>query len=188
MVEMLLDRGADVNARSYNKRSQYGICMRSALREASEGGYKDVVKMLLDRGADVNVQDEEGNALQAASRVGDEELVQMLLDRGANVNARSKWGTALCEASTWGSCNVVPMLLDRGARISIGRDRMLRRAVWHGHPDIVQMLLNGMNAEDFDNEWRMASSSSDPTDHKIMELLQTHDFPFRHKPSVTEEA
>ena len=58
VVQMLLDKGADVNA-------QCGI-YGNALQAASEGGYEQVVQMLLDNGVDVNAQGGSyGNALQA---------------------------------------------------------------------------------------------------------------------------
>ena len=119
---------------------------------------------------------------------GHEEVVQMLLDGGADVNVQSEWGTALCGASEYGHGSIVQILLDSGARVTIGRSRALAAAVQGGRSDIVQMLLNSMNAEDFDNEWQIASSGVDDGDDEIMKLLETHDFPFRHKPSVTEEA
>ena len=163
--------------------------MGSALQVASRLSHKEIVQILLDRGADVKAQSgTRGSALEAASRSSHKEIVQMLLDRGADVNARNERGTALCSASEWGRGDNVRILLDRGARISIGQDRALEFAVWNGHSHIVQMLLNGMNAEDFDNEWQMASSSNYPWDDEIMELLKIHDFPFRHKRSVAEEA
>ena len=56
MVQMLLGRGADVNAQS----EKYG----SALQAASRSGFKEIVQMLLNRGASVNAQSEKhGSAL-----------------------------------------------------------------------------------------------------------------------------
>ncbi|KAH8744416.1 hypothetical protein F5882DRAFT_455073 [Hyaloscypha sp. PMI_1271] len=77
IVQILLDKGADVNVRS-------GSYDGTALQAASAGGYQDIVQILLDKGADVNVQGEYyGTALQAASRGGHKEIVQKLLDKGA---------------------------------------------------------------------------------------------------------
>ena len=182
VVQVLLDRGADVKAPIFRN--------DSALQAASISGHKEILQILLDRGADVNAQSGGlGSALHMASASGYKEIVQILLDRGADVNARSGSGTALCMALEWGRGDNVRILLDRGARISIGQDRALKVAVRKGHPDVVQMLLNGMNAEDFDNEWERASSSRVSFDNiRIMKLLRTHDFPFRHKPSITEQA
>ena len=67
-VQMLLDRGADVNAQG----GQYGNALQAALYR----GHDKTVQMLLDRGADVNAQGGEyGNALQAASCAGHKEIV-----------------------------------------------------------------------------------------------------------------
>lgn len=48
MVQVLLDRGADVNTQG----GYYG----NAVHAASFGGYEQVVQMLLDKGANVNAQ------------------------------------------------------------------------------------------------------------------------------------
>ena len=67
-VQMLLDKGADVNAQG----GDYG----NALQAASSGGHKTVVQMLLDKGAEVNAQGGDyGNALHAASSGGYETVV-----------------------------------------------------------------------------------------------------------------
>ena len=55
MMQMLLDKGANVNAQG----ERYG----NALQAALVGGHDQVIQMLLDKGADVN-------ALQAASEGG----------------------------------------------------------------------------------------------------------------------
>jgi ankyrin repeat protein len=60
VVQLLVDRGADVN-------TQGGIEYGNALQTAALKGHKAVVQLLVDRGADVNAQGGEyGNALQAA--------------------------------------------------------------------------------------------------------------------------
>ena len=182
IVQILLDRGADVNT--------HHIQHSHALTAASYGGHKEVVQILLNRGADINAQSEAcGSALQNASGFGHKEVVQMLVDRGADVNVQAGgFDTALWRASEGGCGNIVQMLLDSGARVSIGCTSRAFAAVRKGHSDIVQMLLNNMNAEDFDNEWKEALLSPLQSDKKIIRLLETHDFPFRHKPPVTEEA
>ncbi|PVH91836.1 hypothetical protein DM02DRAFT_545010, partial [Periconia macrospinosa] len=48
MVELLLDKNADVNAQG----GPYG----NTLQAASERGHEEIVKLLLDKGADVNAQ------------------------------------------------------------------------------------------------------------------------------------
>ncbi len=60
MVQLLIEKGADVNAEG----GEYG----NALQAASEEGNENIVQLLIERGADVNAQGGYyGNALQAAS-------------------------------------------------------------------------------------------------------------------------
>lgn len=79
VVQMLLDAGADVNAKGQNG---------TALYAASQCGHEKIVRILVDRGADVNAQGGHfGNALQAASAYGHAKVVQMLLEYGRDINA-----------------------------------------------------------------------------------------------------
>ncbi|RMZ87128.1 hypothetical protein DV736_g5644, partial [Chaetothyriales sp. CBS 134916] len=55
VVQMLLEKGADVNAQG----GEYG----NALQAASYRGHETVVQMLLEKGADVNTRGYYGNAL-----------------------------------------------------------------------------------------------------------------------------
>ncbi|OHW99045.1 ankryin repeat protein [Colletotrichum incanum] len=146
IVQMLLDKGADVNAQGSN----YG----NALQAASLEGHKEIVQMLLDKGADVNAQGGYyGNALQAASSGGHKEIVQMFLDKGGDVNTQGgDYGNALQAASSGGHKEIVQILLDKGAdvnaqggyyeRINVnardeyGRSALLS-AVNNGHTEVV---------------------------------------------------
>ncbi|KAI0264851.1 hypothetical protein BC834DRAFT_843821 [Gloeopeniophorella convolvens] len=116
VIRLLLDRGADVNARSSY---YYG----SALQAAASKGKLDIVQLLLDRGADVNAQDGHyGNVLQAAAcnREDKIDIVQFFLDRGLDINAQGGMhGTALIGASYNGNLDIVRLLLARGADASI---------------------------------------------------------------------
>ena len=111
VIQMLLERGADVNAQD----GHWG----TALQVASWHGQEQIVLLLLDRGADVNSQGGHyGSALKAASSGGSEKIVQMLLDSGADVNAQGgHYGNALHAASVHGRDKVVQMLLDSGADV-----------------------------------------------------------------------
>jgi ankyrin repeat protein len=74
VMEWLLDRGADVNAKGEH---YYG----NALQAASYEGQKAVVRLLLDRGADVNAQGGDyGNSLCATSVHGHDTVVRLLQD------------------------------------------------------------------------------------------------------------
>lgn len=92
-VRMLLDKGADINARG-------GPC-NTALQVASNLGRQDIVEILLAKGANVNASagGEHGTALQAASYHGYQDIVRMLLGKGADVNGSGILGNALYAAS-----------------------------------------------------------------------------------------
>jgi len=71
IVKFLVERGADVNAKS-----DVG---QTALIEASEWGRLDVVKLLVERGANIMAKDDDGwTALSIASRIGCLDIVKLL--------------------------------------------------------------------------------------------------------------
>jgi ankyrin repeat protein len=79
-VELLLDAGADVDAR--------GGLNGNALQTASCQS-ESIAKLLLTKGANVNAKGGfYASALHAASYAGYEELVKMLLAKGADVNLK----------------------------------------------------------------------------------------------------
>ncbi len=88
-VELLLAKGADVNAKRVD-----GI---TALMGASLEGHKEVVRLLLVKGADVNVKAKNfgrnGNGATAcdlASQEGHQEIVEMLVKAGAILAEKAK--------------------------------------------------------------------------------------------------
>ena len=80
IVELLLDRGANMNAR---KDREYGCAMYNAIH----ANRLEVVELLLNKGADIHYNNDEflRNALYSEYFP----IVQLLLDRGANMNALS---------------------------------------------------------------------------------------------------
>lgn len=143
-MEMLLDRGADVNARDEDGKTALhhaNFYYRSPL----------ILSMLLDRGADVNAKDENGwTPLIWASYWGTTYQVEMLLENGADVNAKNEDGmTALHWASYWVKTETVELLLKNRA-------------------DVNAINSNGVNAADF------AETSTDPEKAQVIKKIRQH--------------
>jgi ankyrin repeat protein len=77
LVTLLLDRGADVNARD-------NFLGSTPLTQAASEGLLEAVRLLLDRGANISAKGEEDRtALKIAQRKGHKEIVELLKARGA---------------------------------------------------------------------------------------------------------
>jgi uncharacterized protein len=110
MTKLLVDAGADVNARSATLND-------TALASAAQDGNGAIVRILLAAGAHVDDRDGAGwTPLFNAALKGDLEIVEALLSAGADVNARSSNGwTALKEAQMRGHDDVAQRLKSAGA-------------------------------------------------------------------------
>ena len=137
VVRLLLDRGANVNAKESGG---------TALHQAAREGHEAIVLLLLDRGADVNAKEEwGGTALHLAAREGHEATVRLLLDRGADVNVKMDRGTALYLAAREGHEATVRLLLDRGADVNAKEEdggTALHKAARERHEALVRLLLD----------------------------------------------
>jgi hypothetical protein len=122
MVQLLLDKGADVNAKP-------GLRGRgTALAAAADRGHEAIVRMLLEKGADVNIVGGEfGTALGAAAYIGHEAIVRLLLEKGADVKiVGGEYGCALGAAAASLQCmrhyrenpvEVIALLLGAGGEL-----------------------------------------------------------------------
>ena len=109
VVQLLIDRGADVRARS-----KIG---ETALMDVATRGDVAAAKLLLARGVDVNARDHRGyTALMFAAQYDDDavELVRLLLAHGADVTPVAENQTALSLAAKRGETGVTTLL--RSAR------------------------------------------------------------------------
>ena len=111
VVQLLIDKGADINAVSKN-----GF-VATPLQSALAMGWTDAAKVLIDRNANVNCRGEGGGTpLHEAAGNGQLELAKLLLDHGANLNARDDNGkTPLTIALEYKQTEVEKFLRERNA-------------------------------------------------------------------------
>lgn len=114
IVELLLERGADIHAVNMHG--------DDALALAADHGHRDVVALLIEKGADPSRRGMHGrNALMAAARTGRAAVVELLLEQNRQpLNARDRDGpiggkTALFLACKHGWLETVTLLLRAGA-------------------------------------------------------------------------
>lgn len=128
-VKMLLDKGADVNAKF-----RYGA---TALSYASDKGHLEVVKILLERGADVNVRDSfyKTTPIMWAVSKGYTAIVQALLDKGAE-----GVDEVLITAARGGNAEIVRAVLTKGSAKPETLTTALAVSMSNGKPEITEML------------------------------------------------
>lgn len=120
MVQILLENGANVNAKDF-----YG---RTHLWHVAGDGTTDVAEILIQKGANVNEKDDNGqtplihaargwHATMGVVYVQPKEMLHLLITKGADVNARDRNGrTALFFAQKFERPEIVQVLRDAGAR------------------------------------------------------------------------
>ncbi|TGZ53653.1 uncharacterized protein [Temnothorax longispinosus] len=143
IVEMILDKGANIDAEN-----EFG---RTPLHDAIRNKKMEVTELLLKYGADVNARDNDGTSLlHVAVEMGCLQIVEHLLKCGAYVNCvcTSAWKqgyTPLHFAVEKGSKEVITLLLSRGANVDVkGEDSItsLHIAAKKGYIRIAEDLLN----------------------------------------------
>ena len=141
-ITLLLDKGADVNARVKDSTETRTVFTNQWLDEngataflrASQSGDLELMKLLLARGADPKIATVLGvTALQVAAGIGwvegityewspkaTFEAVKMLLELGLDPNAQADTGrVALHGAAHKGRSDVVQILADHGAKLDV---------------------------------------------------------------------
>jgi ankyrin repeat protein len=111
------------------------------LRNASAGGFTEIVKLLLDRGANPNEREPGiapwGASLHSAISCRHWHIVRLLIEHGANVNGHvESSGNCLWMAKHVGAPQeVIDLLISKGARLS------LELICYDGNPDTLTPLL-----------------------------------------------
>jgi ankyrin repeat protein len=125
LIQALLEKGADVNARN--------IDGDTPLLMAVADENRDVIELLLDHGARADAAANGGytvltNAVQCNTSLG---VLDLLLDHGAKIDAQDQFGcTALICAVDGGKVAVVKTLIARHAHVNL-RDSEGHTALWH---------------------------------------------------------
>ena len=117
VVQLLLGKGADVNATAFLEGAG-----KTALMEAALNNRPEVVKLLIDAGAYIDQQEAETGftALSHASSQSNEDVVRALLENGANPNLRAHNGwSPLYQAARFAYVDTARALLDAGADVDL---------------------------------------------------------------------
>jgi uncharacterized protein len=157
LINMLLDRGADVNARTkevppirrfitpLGDLSWVDFTGQTPFLRAALAGDITLMRLLLQKGADPNIPTLAGTtALMAAAGVnwmGGQtyteskealmQAVQLCLDKGADVNAKNSMGvTAVIGAANRGSDDILEFLVKKGARLDVHDKEGRTPLVW----------------------------------------------------------
>lgn len=144
MAKMLIESGADVNARDAKQDTPYLF--------AGAEGRNEILKLVLENGADIKSTNRYGgNALIPASEKGHLETVKILLKTKINVNHVNRLGwTALLEAiilSDGGETHqkIIQELINAGADVNLAdKDNVtpIKHAQKRNYIKIVEMLKN----------------------------------------------
>jgi ankyrin repeat protein len=141
MVELLLKRGANVNARTYS--------LGSALGTAVKQNFQGVAELLLQYKADPNIPDNDQNQIHTplywAAQNGRLPLVKLLVAHGADVNAKNQGDqTALHVAASRSNLEIVRLLIDSKADIAAktsSGSTPLHSAAAGNEPESIKLLL-----------------------------------------------
>ena len=167
IVEVLIQNGADVNAKDIDN--------RTALMRASYNNYNEIVELLLQNGADVNVKDIDSRttALMEASLRGNKEVMEVLIQNGADVNAKcsNDW-TALMFASYNGYEECAELLIQNEADVNAKTNNggtALMLALIKCRKNVVQLLISkGADVNMKDNKGHNTIEYANPEMKKII--------------------
>ena len=145
IVKLLLDKGADINARELEEDL-------TPLHIAASGRKNlELVKLFIDKGISVNEVTNEGlTVLMMASVYGNIDIIKLLINKGADINAKDidNNTTALMKACMNNRKDTVLLLLENGADWDAKNrygDTVLMIATLDRDTEIVQTIKNHVN-------------------------------------------
>lgn len=120
VVRLLLDYGAEVNARSEDVYAGRTPLYYTCDSNGNEAQRVIIARMLIDSGADVKISKGElGTALHGACRNGNLDLATLLIENGANVNAQAEvYEYCLTIACDLGINDIADTLIKNGADVN----------------------------------------------------------------------
>jgi ankyrin repeat protein len=161
MVDLLLARGAPINARN--------LAGSTALYVAAEGSHILIAQRLIERGADVKLTGRSGiSPIAAAAYAGNEIIFEALLAHGADERAADDTGKPpIVYAAAGARSDIVKRLLARNIDVNARYPNDLTLLMWASGPDegvpeaqavaVVTSLLDaGAHIDDRDNRGRTA--------------------------------
>jgi DNA polymerase III delta prime subunit len=193
MVKLLLDNGADINAKDDYMKS-------TPLHSAAEKRKLEMAKLLLDNGANVNAKDDYSDTpLHAAAQKNNLEMAKLLISKGADANALNKrGGTPLHWAARNGNLKMAKVLLVQGVDINAKTDGLRAKSNEQGFTplhyaaekddlEMVKLLLdNGADVNVKDQQdhtpWHIATDGG-----KVKEFLEKYDIDAIPAPKTQDE-
>lgn len=175
VVELLLERGADVNAGTTK-----GF---TPLMSASYNGHIELVHLLQERGAIIDaVTTDYWLAMHYAAMRGKLDLVEFYIESGIPVDAMTNKSKSALHLASWaGHLEVVQFLLEKGANLELRSykgETPLHLATRHFKPWMVELLLSyGADRNAMNNagltplQWALASKST--AAQECVRILQT---------------
>jgi len=142
MVEMLIAKGADVNAKDKDG--------NTPLQRAAQHNRKDVAELLIAKGADVNAKynaknKEDYTLLHWAAQNNSKDVAELLIVKGADVNAKEKDGyTPLLQAAWYNRKEVAELLIAKGADVNAKSNygyTPLYFAVKNNNTNVAELLI-----------------------------------------------
>ncbi len=180
IVELLINHGADVNAKDDDD--------RTPLHNAVWAENKEIVELLINHDADVNAKDDRDyTPLHSAVSRENKEVLKLLINHGADVNAKNKKGYTplhyavleLHYAVLERNKEIAELLINHGADVNAKNqyeETPLHYAVRRQNKEVVELLINhgaDVNAKNRDGETPI-HDAIDRENRVIIELLKKH--------------